>query len=254
MAGIAATGMTAIAAPAVAGDASVRFGTGFDFSTGKFGDSESTDVLYIPATMKVAKGAWSFRLIVPYIRIEGPGTVIGGGDTGPIVRGPDSREVTVEDGLGDIVATAGYGFKKDIGGVFFDLSAKIKTPTGSVAKGLSTGKADITLQLDAARRFGKLSIFATAGYRFVGEPSAFKLKNTPLGSVGFGYQIVPRVSVGAFFDARGAASPTATDPRELTGFASWRLSKNLTLQLYSVLGLSDGSPDFGSGLQITKRF
>ena len=48
-----------------------------------------------------------------------------------------------------------------------------------------------------------------------------------------------------------AASKSADDPLELTPYLAVRCGSRWTLSPYGVWGLSDGSPDFGFGLQLS---
>ena len=42
-------------------------GVGFDYSSGTYGESQSTDILYIPVIGKYEIEDWAFKLTVPYI-------------------------------------------------------------------------------------------------------------------------------------------------------------------------------------------
>ena len=54
----------------------IQFSLGLDYSAGKFGETQSTTVLSVPLGVKVADGAWTFRVSVPFVRLEGPGALI----------------------------------------------------------------------------------------------------------------------------------------------------------------------------------
>ncbi|WP_172592405.1 hypothetical protein [Nitrosomonas supralitoralis] len=71
----------------------LSFSTTTDFTTGKYGGTSSTDIWYVPFTARYDNGRASFRVIVPYLNITGPGNVLGPGiggivdGGGPIVGG-----------------------------------------------------------------------------------------------------------------------------------------------------------------------
>ncbi|SNX60771.1 hypothetical protein SAMN06296273_2240 [Nitrosomonas ureae] len=71
----------------------LSFSTATDFTTGKYGGTTSTDIWYVPFTARYDKDRASFRLIVPYLSITGPGNVLGPGiggivdGGGPIIGG-----------------------------------------------------------------------------------------------------------------------------------------------------------------------
>ena len=50
-----------------------------DYSTGKYGLDESTDILYIPLEIKYRSLPWQFSATLPYIKIKGPGGLVGAG-------------------------------------------------------------------------------------------------------------------------------------------------------------------------------
>lgn len=62
------------------------FSTATDFTTGHYGGNSSTDIWYVPFTARYDKERASFRVIVPYLNITGPGNVLG-----PGIGGIDSR-------------------------------------------------------------------------------------------------------------------------------------------------------------------
>lgn len=71
----------------------LSFSTATDFTTGRYGGTSSTDIWYVPFTTRYDNGRASFRVIVPYLNITGPGNVLGPGiggivdGGGPIVGG-----------------------------------------------------------------------------------------------------------------------------------------------------------------------
>src|SRR5229473_2226361 len=81
---LAATGLaSAQQQPAPADTASVQsdgfsLTTGADYSTGKYGGTSSTDILYVPLTGAYEMDKWLFKVTVPYIMVTGPGNVVRG--------------------------------------------------------------------------------------------------------------------------------------------------------------------------------
>src|SRR5258708_1661995 len=48
-------------------DGVFTLGTGFDYTSGKYGSADKTEILYVPFTGKYETGPWTFRAVVPYI-------------------------------------------------------------------------------------------------------------------------------------------------------------------------------------------
>jgi hypothetical protein len=55
---------------------------------------------------------------------------------------------------------------------------------------------------------------------------------------------------GAALDYRTSSSDQSDDPLELTPYLVWKVSRSMKFNLYAVLGLSDGSPDYGGGARL----
>lgn len=227
--------------------------TGLDYSSGKYGSSESTDILYIPFTGKYETGPWSFKLTVPYIRITGSGGVVR--DVGAFRTAAASR--TTESGLGDVVASASYNVYAGSGATpwILDVTGKVKFGTADENKGLGTGKDDYSLQVDAYKTVAaKFTAFGTLGYKVLGDPAGIQLDNVFYGSLGGSYKFTPQTSGGLILDLRQKASATGAPQRELTAFVSHKIDRIWKAQAYLVHGFADGSPDWGAGAMINYAF
>jgi hypothetical protein len=231
----------------------IRWSTGFDYTSGKYSDDETTSILYVPVSMKVLMGSFEAKVTVPYISIDGPGTVVGGGDVGPINRDRLPGVVSTQSGLGDVTASLTYTSFMQDNTLFVDFTGKVKLPTASADKNLGTGQTDFTTQIDVTKMAGGVNLFATAGYRFMGSSDALPLRDGFLGSLGTSFAVSDGASMGLIYDYRQSASGRTEDPSELTAFISWKISKKLRLQTYGVVGFSNGSPDSGLGMQISIR-
>src|SRR5438552_7503473 len=76
---VLATALVTTNSIAFAADALTTLSVGADSSTGKYGQDQSTHIFFMPITGKYEAGPWTLKLLVPYIRITGPGNVIGPG-------------------------------------------------------------------------------------------------------------------------------------------------------------------------------
>lgn len=230
----------------------LELGTGADYSSGDYGQAADTDILYVPASAKYLMDEWTFRVTVPWIRIEGPrGSVVG--EDMVVLPGRDAPR-SIEDGLGDVVGQVSYAFFPTGPNVpFIEVSAKVKFPTADEDRGLGTGEFDYTIQADVAHRFGRVTPFAALAYRFLGDIEGFPLNNGVLATVGAGYEIDDRSSFGLIYDYRAASSDFIDDGHELTPYLSHEINAGWRATVYGVVGLSDGSPDAGLGFQVTRR-
>lgn len=73
-----------------------RASAGVNYSEGDYGDTQSTKVVSAPVALKYRKGGFSMRVSVPWVHIDGPGSIL---DT------PQGRDA----GFGDLGATGDDG-------------------------------------------------------------------------------------------------------------------------------------------------
>ena len=245
--------MGAVMGAAVAFSAVLRAETtvsmGIDYSTGDYGGSESTDILYVPVILKYENGPWIGKLTIPYIRITGPGEVIP--DIGRV--GSTTTVRTTEQGLGDVVASvtrAVYTSQT----VLIDATGKVKFATADEDRFLGTGENDYSAQLDAYLPVGRWMPLATLGYRVLGDPPGVDLDNVFYASAGFTYTVNEDLNAGAIFDFRERSSERRQPRRELLLFASQKLQPGWRVQGYAVTGFSDDSPDWGAGLILSRAY
>jgi hypothetical protein len=247
--------MLSLTAPvASAEDRILKFSTGVDYSSGDYGDVIDTTILYVPFTFTYEQYPLTFKITIPWLEIEGPGNVIGGGDAGVVIGGGSATKTT-ESGMGDIWTSLAYSVEAIPADWFYlDLIAKVKLPTGDDDRGLGTGERDWTLQADFFKSLGKFSPLATVAYKIKGDPPGFKLDNVWYLSVGGAYQFSDQTSAGATIDFQEAATETSDDAFELFGYVTHKLTPAWSVTAYGYGGFTDGSPDEGVGLQIGYRY
>jgi hypothetical protein len=243
--------LLAVTTPALA-DEQFSLGTGFDYSSGKYGNATSTDILYIPVIGKFELDKLTFKLTVPYISISGPGGIVR--SVGRMRRVTTTTATTSSNsGLGDIIASAGYNFY-DEQALVLDLVGNLKFGTADANKGLGTGQNDYSVQVDGYYDLGKNTLFATAGYKSYGAPSGLTLNNTPYGSLGVSQKLSNKTSAGAMLDMALSPSTNSADQLEAIIFVSQKVSPSLKMQANLLKGLSNGSPDYGGGFMVTGMF
>lgn len=233
-------------------DIGLSFSTGASYSSGGYGADEKTKLLVVPFSLRASAGDWRFSATLPYLRIDSPGNIVGGGTIGPIIINPGSPAAReVRKGLGDLSLGASYSLPSgSLGGFDLDLSGRVKLPTSSERKALGTGKTDVAIAAELSRTFGTLTPFATLGYRFFGDPSGLDLRNGPSASVGTTIQFGSTVAIASYDYAR-ATSVASEDAHELFGALSGPLTDRLNWTAYGIAGLSEGSPDYGLGVLLT---
>lgn len=232
----------------------LSFTTGLDYSVGKYGGSTDTSILVVPFSVRTKAGGFRLSATIPYLRIDGPAYVVGGGDTGPIVINPNPTGLkTVRQGLGDLTLGATYTLPYDLAGFDVDIGGRVKLPTADKSKGLSTGKTDVTGTLDISRTFGAATPFVTLGYRIPGKPAGLNLRNSFTASVGSSFVIGKSLIAIASYDYAERTSALSYDSHSLFGALAGNVTKRLLLTGYGTVGLSRGAPDYGVGLLVTAK-
>lgn len=228
----------------------LTLGAGLHYSSGDYGTGSTTRITSLAGTARYERGPWTYRATVPYLEVEGENTVIPG--VGAVGSRSGRR---TESGLGDIVLGATYALYYEPGrGLGFDLTGKVKLATADESRGLGTGEHDLSLLLDAYQSVERTTFFGGIGYHVLGDVPGLPLDNVWSANVGASYRLDERDSVGVSLDARQRVTPDSDPQRELTGFFTRKLDRFWKAQLYALIGLADGSPDWGFGLSAARPF
>lgn len=260
-------------APAFAAEAETKvdLSTGVSYSSGEYGDTTSTDVLVVPFSAKIRTGQWTFKVSVPFLRIDGPAdaTVVlddngggrggnsgpGGGrdrpeDDGDAVTGIDRNA----SGIGDTSLSAMYSFE-EIGGssTYIDVSGRVRLPTGDEDKGLGIGATDYGLSTEIGIDKDGGGGYLSFGRRFLGSVSGLQREDGWQAGIGGWFNATERTSLGAGYDWRESSTATGTDPAEVYAYVSVKVSDAWRVNVNASAGLNDASADYGAGVTVTWR-
>ncbi len=254
---IAAGVLCLTAAPAVAqstngdSDYGISFTTGVDYSSGDYGLDEKTEILVVPFSLRATAGPMAFTASLPYLRISGPGAVLGP-DGRPLPGVPTASGT--RSGIGDLSLGASYTIPASaMAGLELNFGGRVKIPTSDKDDQLSSGKTDYSMSAEAAYEFGNVVPFVSVGYRFLGDPEGFDLRNGPTASVGSSFLFGDTVLITSYDYAR-SSTPAVADAHELFAGLSVPATRVFTLTGYGIAGLTEGSPDYGVGLLLTTKF
>lgn len=246
---VLAGALSCVSSASLAHDEDYFLTTGLDYSSGRYGTSQTTEIWYLPVITRMEWQRWTFKLTLPYVRMTAPtgGVIVGYDGNGTPIRAGAGQRVT-QSGMGDVVAAATYSLveREDL---LLDVTGKIKFGTASESKGLGTGENDFLLGLDAYFPTGGATTpFLSLGGKSPGDPAGQTLKDTWQAGVGLAYKFSPAWSGGAMFDWRSAASASSVPQREFTLYGVYKSANNWKLQGYAYTGFSDASADYGLGL------
>jgi len=225
--------------------------TGMDISTGKYGGTTSTNILYIPLTGKLQIDDLFLKLTVPYISITSAGSGVVKG-MGPF-KITSGAKTSTQAGLGDVIASAGYTVL-DSEDFILDLVGNIKFGTADANKNLGTGENDYSAQIDGFYILNTSTLLATLGYKVIGAPAGVTVNNIGYGSIGVSHKMGKANSAGIALDAAQSSSALSPGARELSVFISNRISPSLKIQANLLKGFSDSSPNIGASLMLTGTY
>lgn len=241
------------------GEGSGTLGTGYSFSSGKYGTATTTSIESLPIVGSFAYAAFSIEATVPLLKIKGDPDVLP--DIGRVTNlNPQKRgggaPTGTASGVGDASVAVNYDFlMADDGNYALSLEGGTKLRTGQAAKGLGTGAMNYSLGLSGFKSFGPFSVLAGIEYVKPGSSRYIALRKHVTGySLGTVYEFSDATSIGADYDATGQwtlPSGTGAAVRNATVFLSRRFADIWSAKLHFMKGLADGSPESGGGLTLS---
>jgi hypothetical protein len=239
--------------PARSADApQLTLSAGAHYSQGDYGTDSTTRISSLVFTGRYETGSWTFRGTVPYLHITGRGTVIPGVGR---IRDVGLVTETRKAGFGDPVLSATYAAYSNPKSRFaVDVTGRIKVAVGKPEDQLSTGEHDLGFQVDAFKTYDSLSLFAGIGYTVFGSTPVSPLEDGFYYTLGGSWRLNQRDSVGVSYDEREPVVARGPWQRELTLFGSRRFERGWRAQTYFLLGMAEGSPDWGIGVSFAKAF
>ena len=223
----------------------LTFAAGGEYSVGDYGDPEDTTVWYEFVSARYVMSPLAFKVTVPFLEIDGPASVTDDGEVG---GGGTSRMVS---GIGDVSLAATYMFAWKPERIYLDLMGRVRLPTGDEDRGLGSGEIDSSIAATLTKEFQSLTTYVEAGYRFLGSSAARPREDGMTFGAGVSTDLTKETQLGASFSWREAAFDMAPGPSDVTVYVRHNLTDDLRLNVYALAGLSNGSPNYGSGLTLT---
>jgi len=228
---------------------------GAAYDQGDFGTSETTRSFFLPVTFRYLGERFDVGVTgsLIYLDTESRVVVVDGVPT-PVER----QRRTNDAGFGDVILRGRYyavddqGVDSAVPGIAPFL--KVKAPTADESKGLGTGEWDVGIGVELDKRFREFFLLGDVSYTFIGDPPGQDFRNRPAASIGIGRSFTPDLAAIALVDWRRALVRGRDDAVELVGLVQWRLARTLTMTPNAFVGLTNGSPDFGLGVEFSWRF
>ena len=231
----------------------ISAGSTLYYSSGSYSTSSETQISELSSYAQYRLGNAKFRLTLPYISIETTRQIVSRSNV--IGQRSTVEKSTGRSGWGDVTLDAEYTIQTKNNLPSLIPYSSIKLGTASTSKGLSTGKNDYELGLGfAGPSLSGFYPFGQLGYRFVGQPERYRLKDHATYELGVGYSLGQRNYLSAMFSGHQSSQPRFAAAAHATVVWNYSLKLGNGFQVYVVKGLSNGSPDVGVGIGGYFRF
>lgn len=218
--------------------------TAVEFSSGDYQEDEATEILFAAQSLRFERGNTALRVTVPWLRIDGPADIIGGGD--PNAEPGDRRSI---EGLGDVQLGLSHRLKLHDRPVWITPSIHAKVPTADEEERLGSGEWDYWARVLAMCRLRPTTTaYASGGFRWMGSNQDFPLEDRALAGAGL-YQALGKLGVGLTYDFQQSSVESFEDQHEVGGYLTTRLGP-FQPSLYGRTGFTNASPDWSVGLNV----
>jgi hypothetical protein len=228
----------------------LRIGASYD--QGNFGTSETTKVLFAPITLRYLGERFDLGITPSFARVNNAGEarLIGGL---PAVTGgsstPDARSTA-----GDTVIH-GHIYLLEEDTLNVTPFARVKIPSSRENTDFGTGRTDYGFGVEIDKLVSaEVLLFGDLSYTLIGNIPGMNLRDRMGGSVGVGRSISGTLFLSGLLDWRQALVAGNQDPTDLVGIVTYRLKPAIAISPHAFVGLTDSSPDFGIGMEISLRF
>jgi hypothetical protein len=222
--------------------------------SGDFGAPWKTDIRAALLSGRYRSGNLRLTASLPWMQIRSQGAVFTGIDGAPLLVAPGvAMTKSRRDGLGDLTLGVAH-LTPSLGGTGLDLDVfgKVKLPTGSASRGVSTGKTDASFGAELSKPMGRFIPSASVSYRHFGDAGQWQLKDGFAGSVGGTYLVSDKLAAIVSYDYAEGASAFIHNSQEVVLGLSRKLGhEGLRLTGFVGAGLSDGAADASGGISIT---
>lgn len=234
------------------------FATGVDYTTGDYGEAQDTTIVTVPLIASYGTGRWSATLTVPFVSIDGPGTIVpggfgGGGPLGGLLGGADAASPISptggvnETGLGDVSLAVSVAPVVTQGGTQMTVTGRVQAPTADADRSVGTGEVSASIAGGLRQSIGaKAAVFGSLGYEHAFESDGSGV----FAGVGAESYVANRVLLGATVDFSQASSDLRRDSTQAGGYIGFDATSNTRILAYGTAGLGETSPDIGAGLRL----
>ena len=188
------------------------------------------------------------EVTVPYVDIEGPGTLSGALGPRTIVAQPGTP-ANRRSGLGDVSVGAAFIILRE-GKILprVELAGVVKAPTAG--NGLGTGQTDWGVQVTFYRPLlTGVRLFGSLGYQRIGDPNTLRLHNGGRGTVGLDINY-SNWGGGALLDYEKSLFPGVPNSFTVDPYVTVPFLFGSGLQIFTTIALTRQSPNHEVGVRL----
>lgn len=241
---------------------------------GDYGTGSTTTITYLPVSVRRLFDNGDLTFIMPYLcvtsngavtllgdvpnRVSQSGNTGSGGSGGGKGKKPGNVEPvsSTDCGIGDLILRGRYYLVDEREWVpTIAVTGRIKMPTADASRGLGTGEFDEGAGLELYKKlFGQWWGFMDFGYTLIGDPADVNLRNQWYYDLGVGYDLTKNMLLSMYYEEYQALIAGLSNPRDLRFAINYKANDALRLNASTLIGLSDGAPDYGLTGGISWRF
>ncbi len=217
------------------------------FLSGEYGGEESTDIWYVPVSLKSLGPRYEFGIVVPFLSIDGPASV-SGGDRPSAPTGEEASGGR-RSGPGDILLRGEYFFLAGDGRrrPWLSVLGRVKLPTAREDEGLGTGEVDLSAGAAYTQPWGpRVFIYLDAVRKKVGDPEGVEFQDTTSSALQVSVRPSSAVWLYLMYDREDSIVSGFADGESLTAGLLVRVGEGWRLSAALLRGLSDTREDFGA--------
>ena len=100
----------------------------------------------------------------------------------------------------------------------------------------------------------KAFIRGKAGYKITGRTDRYNLQNSFRASLGGGYMVTDKTTLGVNYSFRQTSSKTGTNFSQAMGYVTQKFNDDWSVQAYAATGFTDGTPNEMFGFSVSRKF
>ena len=158
-----------------------------------------------------------------------------------------------ESGIGDVILRAGIVLNNNHATNRLYGSVATKLPVADESKGLGTGEADAGGFLNYSYHFNEMNLLLMGGYIVTGDSPQQSYEDILVYGIGLSRRINKWYVYGSL-DGRQQVLGSGDDPLELSGGLLYQIKAAQFIKAEGVVGLNDGSLDYGLAVGVVNWF